>query len=629
MKQIFTLLLFAAFIFSNAQTGYQSSSRSAVNPELYPFYHGVASGDPLADRVILWTRITLDPPVDPVNVDWQIATDTGFGTIVNSGTETTDSTKDYTVKVDAGSLQPNTWYYYRFMYDTLKSVTGRTRTLPTGTVNNLRFAVASCQDYQEGYYNAHRHIAERNDIDAVLFLGDYTYEGGADLAPIGDRFHEPPSKTITLYDYRIRQSLYHLDPDLQAAHQQYPWLCVWDDHETANNSYKDGAKNHSVADGDWYTRKAIGVKIYNEWLPVRTPDPNDTFKIFRRFTWGNLADLHMLDTRLYDRSQQVAPQSGQQFVYTSDTTLNDSTRNMLGPSQLDWLKNNLDSSTATWQVLGQQVIMAPLVVPAGFLPEPFIINPDQWDGYPFDRERLFNHVLQNNIQNMVVLTGDIHTSWANDLALANYDTSNRQNSAGVEFVCSSITSSNELPPLVSAPLILSLAKHVRHVDLTQHGYNILDLTAQRAQNDFVYVNTITTKTFTAASTISWYANNGERFLRQGSSPSVAQNTYPALAEFPAVPTGIKNLARNISTISVQPNPFFEEVIIQFNSVVPEETSLEVYNAEGKMMLRKNLGLTNQGLNHAVFNGNNFPSGFYVVKLKGKNASVSERMIKIN
>ena len=193
MKKISLLLLsLIFFVFVQAQPN--GSSRSALNPALFPFYHGVASGDPLSDRVILWTRITLNPPVDPVSVNWQIATDTLFSNIINSGTASTDSTKDYTIKVDAAGLQQNTWYYYRFIYDTVKSVVGRTRTLPTGTVNNLRFAVASCQDYQDGYYNAHRHLSQRNDIDAVLFLGDYTYEGGASVTVVGDRFHEPDGR---------------------------------------------------------------------------------------------------------------------------------------------------------------------------------------------------------------------------------------------------------------------------------------------------------------------------------------------------------------------------------------------------------------------------------------------------
>ncbi|HRG88403.1 MAG TPA: PhoD-like phosphatase N-terminal domain-containing protein, partial [Chitinophagales bacterium] len=177
MKQLLPLVV-ALFFSVSLSAQYDDPSRSQLNPAMYPFYHGVASGDPLSDRVILWSRITLDPVVDPVTVGWQVALDASFNTIVSSGTTTTDSTKDYTIKVDAAGLQPNSWYYYRFTYDTLKSITGRTRTLPVGNVNNLRFAVTSCQDYQDGFYNAHRHISQRNDLDAVLFLGDYTYEGG-------------------------------------------------------------------------------------------------------------------------------------------------------------------------------------------------------------------------------------------------------------------------------------------------------------------------------------------------------------------------------------------------------------------------------------------------------------------
>lgn len=627
MKYLFATTLFALSLFVSAQSP-TDGSRSALNPALYPFYHGVASGDPLADRVILWTRITLNPVVDPVTVNWQISTDTSFNTIVANGATTTDSSKDYTIKVDASGLQQNTWYYYRFAYDTFHSIIGRTRTLPTGAVNNLRFAVTSCQDYQDGYYNAHRDLSRRNDIDAVLFLGDYTYEGGANANVVGDRFHEPNHKTIVLSDYRIRQSLYHLDPDLQAAHQQYPWICVWDDHETANNSYATGAKNHNFpADGNWFDRKASAVQAYHEWLPIRVPDPNDTFKIFRRFTWGNLADLNMIDTRLYDRDKQVAP-AGTQFVSTSDTVLLDSTRNMLGPVQLQWLKDNLDSSVAQWQLIGQQVIMTPLVVPAGLQATPFIINPDQWDGYPYDRERFYRHILQHNIQNVVVLTGDIHTSWANDLPLTGYDTSHRQNSAGVEFVCSSITSGNELDPLITAQLILSLAPHVRHVDLTQHGYNILDITPARTQNDFVYVSTVASKSFTSATPISWYVNSGERFLRQGGPASVALNTYPAQAPFVSELTAVKNVSGNLTTVSIHPNPFYDEVVIQYNVFKSEEVTLEVYNDSGQLMVKQNLGFVTAGLNYAVFDGNTFPSGYYRVILSGKTSSKGQALIKI-
>lgn len=627
MKQISSLLIFFLACLQLQSQSPNGSSRSSVNPYLFPFYHGVASGDPLADRVILWTRITLDIPMDPVSVNWEIATDTSFSNIINNGTVSTDSTKDYTIKVDATGLQQNTWYYYRFIYDTLKSVIGRTRTLPTGTVNNVRFAVASCQDYQDGFYNAHRHLSQRNDIDAVLFLGDYTYEGGENVNAVGGRLHEPSSKTIQLSDYRIRQSLYHLDADLQEAHRQYPWICVWDDHETANNSYTNGAKNHNqVNDGAWYDRKVNGVETYEAWMPIRMPDVNDTFKIFRKFTWGNLADLHMLDTRLYDRDKQVV---GGQFIPINDSTLTDSTRNMLGPVQFDWLEQNLDSSTAQWQILGQQVMMAPLVIPQGFQPTAVIVNPDQWDGYPYDRKKLYDHILNNNIQNMVVLTGDIHTSWANDLPLSNYDTLHRQNSAGVEFVGTSITSGNELNSPFTPEIIMGMAPYIRYVDLTQHGYYILDINAQRTQGDFVYVSDVTTQTYTTSTAPSWYVNSGERFLRQANSPAVAQNTYPILAPITVQNTSLKNLTDNITTISVHPNPFYDEVLIQFNSQVPEEVALEVFSSTGKIMTKKNLGTTRQGLNYTTFNGNNFPSGFYIVELKGKSHSVGKAVIKVN
>lgn len=631
MKHIYLPLVFllASVTLFSQQPDYLRSTRSQLNPCLYPFYHGVASGDPLSDRVILWTRITLNPTVDPVPVNWQVATDTAFSNIINSGTVITDSTKDYTIKVDVTGLQENTWYYYRFVYNGFSSITGRTRTLPTGNTNNLRFAVASCQKYQNGYYNAHRQLSQRNDIDAVLFLGDYTYESAADSVITG-RYHEPPTKTVELIEYRMRQSQYHLDPDLQASHQQFPWICVWDDHETANNSYKDGAGSHIPAtDGPWYQRKSNAVEAYYEWMPIRQPDVTDTFKIFRQFTWGDLIDLNMLDTRLYARDQQLSGNG--QFISFADSSLNDTTRHLLGPEQFDWLSHNLDSSAAQWQILGQQVMMAPIVVPANvFGPDPVIVNPDQWDGYPYDRQKLYNHILNNHIQNVVVLTGDIHTSWANDLPLPGYDTAHRQNSIGVEFVTTSVTSGNDkLPPLVSETLIYSLGNYVRYVDLSRHGYFVLDVTPQKVQADFVYVSTISSKNFSTTFGPFMYVNSGEHFLRASGSPSTPQNTYPPLAVNTCDLTSVQEPANNLTTIMVHPNPFFDDLMIQFNTGKAEEIRLEVFSTTGALMFSKNLGFSKPGINYAKFNAQEFPSGFYVVRLSGANAVKSESVVKIN
>lgn len=622
MKHFFPLI--ASFLFFSALYAQPTgAARSALNPALYPFYHGVASGDPLTDRVILWTRITLDPAVSPVSVSWQVATDISFSAIVSSGNATTDSSKDYTIKVDATGLQPNNWYYYRFAYDTFYSVTGRTKTLPTGAVNNLRFAVASCQDYQNGFYNAYKFLSQQNDVDAVLFLGDYTYEDAADNNPVGDRFHEPNKKLTQLVDYRLRQSQYHLDPDLQAAHQQYPWIAVWDDHETANNSYTDSAKNHNVNDGLWANRKANGVKAYEEWMPIRLPDANDSTRIFRRFTWGNLLDLYMIDTRLYDRDKQAGG-----TIPVTNTELNDSTRTMVGPVQFNWLETNMNNSAAQWQVLGQQVMMTPLIIPSGVLgTDAYVVNADQWDGYPYERQRFYDMVKNDSLENVVVLTGDIHTAWANDLPQPGYDAQNRNLSAGVEFVAPSITSGNELPPLITAPVISSLAPHVRYVELALHGYYVLDITPQRTQADFVYVTDINTQTFTGGTSNHWCVNSGERFLNTCTSASVPLNTYPPLA--PSVSTGMARVEDNITTISMYPNPFLSEVTIQYNVATPEPVTLQVFATDGKLMLEQNLGTPQRGTNYAQFDGSRLPAGIYRVILRGKSQAKGEAVLKVN
>lgn len=489
----------------------------AQTPSLAPFYHGVASGDPLTNQVILWTRVT--PPsgsTASIDVQWQIATDMLFTNIVNRGMQTTDGTKDFTVKVDVNGLSPATCYYYRFWANGQYSIIGRTKTTPSGNANNdnLRFAVVSCSNYEAGYFNAYQQIAQRNDIDAVIHLGDYIYEYGT--GEFGTtRNHLPTNEIITLSDYRERHSFYKWDLDLIQAHQHYPWITTWDDHETANDSYEDGAQNHDSGEGSWMDRKSVGIQAYFEWMPLRMPDPTDDERIYRKIQYGNLADIFILDTRLEEREEQV------NTVF--DPNYNDPNRTILGSTQESWLLNCLSNSTAKWKVLAQQVMMAPLEL----FSTP--INLDQWDGYPAERQAIFDHIMNNNIENIVVLTGDIHTSWANDLPYNNnYNPNTGANSVGVEFVTTSVTSPG-FPINVGANVIQLGNRHIKYTDLTEHGYLILDLNAARAQGDWYFVPTVSSPAPSSAFNAGYYVNDTDRYLNTASGASVAQNTACAQA----------------------------------------------------------------------------------------------------
>jgi alkaline phosphatase D len=594
------------------------SVRSGFNPALAPFYHGVASGDPLSDRVILWTRITLDAPADPVSVNWKIATDTGLVNVVNSGTATTNVSKDYTVKVDATGLQPNTWYYYGFSYGNQKSITGRTRTLPVGNVDSLRFAVVSCQDYQNGYYNAYHHMATRNDIDAVFHLGDFIYEYAANSS-VG-REHEPAVEIISLSDYRIRHSQYRLDADLRSAMQQYPFICIWDDHETTNNSYKDGAENHTPGtEGNWADRTSFATNAYSEWMPIRLPEVNNNYKIYRRFTWGNLVDAYFLETRLLARDEQVAGP----LVDINNATVLDTNRRLLGPEQMEWLRSGFAGSSATWQLLAQQVMVAPLLF--DFLGQKRIINTDQWDGYVPERNRLYSHVQNENVDNLVVLTGDIHTSWANDLPLPNY--SNGTNSLGVEFVGTSITSENLLDLPGALGLIQSSNPHIKWADLDKHGYMITDMNQTRTQNDWYFVSTVASTDYTVSCGKSYFVNQGQKSLTLAQGCATQTRVYPPLAPVPVLNASLIDYD-NVLVFSVYPNPFMEQVVVQFHLIEQDDITLEILDINGKKVYSSFLGKVPKGLQYAHFDGSQLAKGQYVILLKGNKKAAGKMLLKI-
>jgi len=482
-----------------------------------PFAYGVASGDPWPGSVVLWTRVTPTPESTPgsetgpaVDVAWEVAEDAAFTALVAGGTVKTGPWRDHTVKLVAGGLRPSATYFYRFVLDGRHSPVGRTRTAPApgSRPGGLRFGVVSCSNWQAGYFSAYRHLAARGDLDAVLHLGDYLYDYGPGEYGYGPdnvdvRSHRPPHEMVSLYDYRRRHAQYKTDADLKALHAAAPWIATWDDHEAANDAYRSGAENHQPStEGDWRARRTAAYRAYDEWMPVRLGASGalaDGNRIHRRLQFGRLADLSMLDLRSY-RSRQVGNQLG---------GVDDPSRSITGDAQMAWLKDGLASSSAQWKLVGNPVMIAPVVFPplprevartvgdrtGPVPPEGVPYNVDQWDGYTADRHELFDHLADHGVDGVVFLTGDIHSAWANDLP-ADSGAYPGSRSLATEFVCTSVTSNNLDDMTGSAPRTTSLTveaaiqadnRHVRYLDFDSHGYSVLDVTAQRVQMDYYVI----------------------------------------------------------------------------------------------------------------------------------------------
>lgn len=613
-------------------SGYEK--RAVLNPLLKPFYHGVASGDPTSSSVILWTRVTPDS-AGPVHVSWELAADTTFQTILQTGDTLTDATRDYTVKIDVQNLQPATWYYYRFSAGGNTSIVGRTRTFPASGGTRARLAIVSCSNYQRGYFNVYERIAERNDVDAVLHLGDYIYEGAGGSAE--GREHHPAYEILELADYRARYSQYRMDPDLIYCHQQYPFITVWDDHESANDAWKTGAENHQPAtEGPWAERLNAAAQAYQEWLPIRTQDPNRPEKIYRQIEFGDLFSLHMLDTRIIGRDEPAAS-------VTDAAVLEDTTRTMLGQEQFDWFMQNLRSSEATWQLVGQQVMFAPLVAEIPFTGTYQILNPDQWDGYTPERQRVMDSLVTNAIDNVVVLTGDIHTSWASDIPYdrASYDPGTGAGSVAVEFVTPSITSGNELvdddlfPFPVDennlSPLIQAANPHIKFVDLNYHGYYVLDIDNQRAQGDWFFVSTIEEKTYEEFWAAGWFTRQGENHLQQAEFPVQPPANLPVPApRAPANPVSLPEDAQATPVVvGLYPNPTPGPVELQFLTYKPENLRLRLVHISGRTVWQQPLGVTNSGVHVHSLNFTGVAPGHYYLQLEGQRGRKLSRRLLIS
>lgn len=514
------------------------------------FLHGVASGDPDAHSAVFWTRVTpADASGAAIPVTLEVARDADFSDIVRTSSALrAEAARDFTVKhdLDGQGLEPGTEYFYRFKAAGVVSPVGRVRTLPVGATPDVVLGVVSCQLYPGGLFNAYDALSKEPRLDAVVHLGDYIYEYGAEPDDYGlstgaalNRIPQPSHEVLTLEDYRLRHAQYKADPDLQAAHARAAFICVWDDHEVANDTWATGAENHTDAtEGPFPARKAAALRAYFEWMPIREPRaPLAPEHINRSFDFGDLATLAMVETRLTARQKQLDYATdlpivdGRPDLAAFNARLNAPDRDLLGDAQRDWIRRTLAASREAgrpWQVLGNQVVMARVAGPdiskiaseaqveamIGTLPEgvraglrqmiqlfklgvPFGL--DSWDGYPAGRERLYAAFKDAGVQ-PIVLAGDSHAYWINDLK----DASGVRRA--VEFGTSAISSpspGDAVKPLPLGPLLTSANDEVVFCDQTAKGYILLTLTPDRAEAKLQSVSTLLAKPYDARTLSTW------------------------------------------------------------------------------------------------------------------------------
>jgi len=561
-------LSFCSLVVSTGISGCGNDS----NPTKIEFLHGVASGDPTQNSVIIWTRLTPDSQLDSLNFSYEVSKYKDFSTLVHSGDAKTKKEQDYTVKIDLQNLEAGTVYYYRFKANGKISVVGRTKTISSNP-NSVKMAVFSCSNYPNGYFNSYMEASKIEDLDIAVHLGDYIYEYGMyesdgitpayatkNAIAIGRALpSDNNTELLTLDDYRKRYALYRTDEGLFALHKNVPFITIWDDHEIANDTYKDGAENHdSLTEGDFNTRKLAALQAYFEWLPIRPYAEGNNEVIYRSFEFGDLLTLHMLDTRVIGRDKQLSYSDyfdsyGNFDSATFSADLTNTSRTMMGAEQLSWLQGKLASSTSNWQVLGQQVLMGKMFLPAELLTSisqlegeltteqknslliqlnqqvtelvtiktrilsgdttltneekarvnttlPY--NLDAWDGYFYEREVLFGTVLSLN-KNLVVLSGDTHNSWANELKDSN------GNAVGVEFAVTSVTSPGMedyagLSTLETAVAfenaITLLIDDLKYTNLNQRGFMTLTFTSSEVNTTWYYIDNYDSTTYSLDTT---------------------------------------------------------------------------------------------------------------------------------
>lgn len=577
-----TICLFSFLLFSfviNAQVFPENIFPDTDNA---PFLHGVTSGDPTSTSVIIWTRIESD---QLENVEWQMSLESNFQSIVSQGIFPTGSFRDWTVKVDVTNLLPVTTYYYRFKSSSGQySVTGRTRTAPVGNVYQSRMAVMSCSSIYSGFFNAYKRIAEREDLDLIVHVGDYIY----DFVDEDEEVRVPmpyPFDPITLDQWRDRHRYYLLDPDLREARRMHPWIALWDNHDI------------DWADGE----EAAPVQAFLEYLPIRLPNPSDSNRIYRKISYGDLIDIFVTDVLMYKGLDNI------------EGTNNPS---MIGNAQYQWLTNELSNSSAKWKILPMQNLMAgwsvqnvPSFVGIG---SNGVLDPSNWDGYDADRDRVLNYIKTNNIDNVVVLSGDSHVTIVADLSTDPQNTSvyNRNTGEGsiaVEFLPTSISRGNfdEMGfgwalGIVTPVMANENPNHVR-ANYVDHGYGLLDVKSDSCVAEIWYCDKMTMnniETFAGGYVVKDKQNHWNRNATSTpTAPKDWQNLYVQNANF--------------EKFELYPNPVGKTLVIKGQNIC-QSKNFEIINSLGRVVAKVQPNCLDNKVEMAI---PNLPKGTYLIKFE--------------
>jgi alkaline phosphatase D len=665
MKQVLFLVILSFFQVGLVFTQDLSIDRNPLfSATLKPFYHGVASGEPTESGFVIWTRLSPDQSAQ-TSLTYFLSKTPDFQTTIKTGQVDAISSRDFTARVALTDLEADQYYYYYFAHPEGNSLIGRAKTLPIGSQTHLRFAVVSCSNYESGYFNAYGAIAKRNDLDAVLHLGDYIYEYPKGTFAFG-RAVLPEHEILNLADYRTRYNTYRLDPDLIRLHQQHTMISIWDDHESANGSSVAGAYNHQANEGDWAVRKAISKQVYHEWMPLNTPD---TASVYQAYRFGNLADVLMLDTRLEGRERQPA------HFDTPDIPL----RHMISDTQMLWLTSGLKSADTRWKIIGNQVIFSDINI--GLLagafdgqPDPTNIDSirvaedtqlDNWEAYPTQRAMILDTIAKYQLPGVVIASGDSHASWVFDVAkqpvlyplqqfnylpqpnpyqpgIGGYDPNTRAGTLAVEFCVPSVSSPNfdEAIGFIQTAILEQVLNqpatppnpvynpHLKFTDLDRHGYYILNIKPDTVQADYYHMASITSQNLAETFTLSAFTIFGQPAARIGFTPSA--NKPAQATPTPTLPFGtVSTLAAQSQTVitGAFPNPTTSTVFLHLISNQSETLNLTIFDPKGREYGRKSPIKLGTGVHFEEVDLTDLPNGVYFIRLSSERTQADIRIVK--